>query len=607
MADTRTRRASGPRGPTNTWDAEQRMALHVLYSHFNLDAAIRTRIFNTMFHEHLLRRGIPDGLSNRTLYAQYHERAEKHAIWGSICAEPSTEEQWRDRHALTSRIQALIGTDSSQQTAPVDRTQSATRCTPGRVREAPARFRLDPGDRETTTPAPHTPAKRIADFAPERPALKKANTGGGRDDGSAHVVVPASASPNEEIPGVTHSTPRAMRAFQRLADSMIMVTPKSLAMAKLPLVPVAEAIANWNQTGLYYRYWDYQSMGTNSPDESNRPDGSAFLAGRFQFNNSISVTNCLLWLLVKAFKQKRKGVTGGKIALIDASALDKDGVYHLPQFHYELKKHKVFTNGQWLYGAMHEFLVWRGIPQRAIVSTFDVDDLISTCERVPALQRAIQLETITMRGDLKTKIRPLLRAAEVRLDAEIAVAIAKLCRVLGLGGSSCLAHLEHVVSDVIQGWCICVEPMSAAKWAETAAVFAQALCSRNAAPTLARGQQLQSAWLYGVKAGLGEFNVFRTPRAVRAMESSAEAVGLESPTRIMLDALKTARSAILSIGHDQDIRYEEARTVTRRRPASRAQLQVEKDVRGHDTNLLSGTDEASDEDSIRYDDDLMGT
>lgn len=53
----------------------------------------------------------------------------------------------------------------------------------------------------------------------------------------------------------------------------------------------------------------------------------------------LRISSRLFWILRKAL---RKGNPAGHISLMDASVLDSDGVYYVPPFHTELKRHLVF-------------------------------------------------------------------------------------------------------------------------------------------------------------------------------------------------------------------------------------------------------------------------
>ncbi|KAK3071739.1 hypothetical protein LTR53_008101 [Teratosphaeriaceae sp. CCFEE 6253] len=621
MAGTRTWRASGPRGPTNTWDAEQRMALHVLYSHFNLDAAIRARIFNTIFHEHLLRRGIPDGLSPAVLDAQYRERKKRTPTWDGICAEPSTDEQWQTRHALIRQLRAMIATPPTDQGAAVHDDDPATLNLPVQ-RTRPMRHRSNEDVEE-----PRTPVKRLAHFTLGSDTSKKQKATHGS---ASRVVASSSATPRTTKSNKKDASRLGKMKLTRYHGPTLWLTPEQMAQARLPLLPVPKALAGWNQTGLFFRYFDSNSYGKNGAD--------IFAASRFLQNNVIepapkstelrfedvenhimankshspfvSFSNSLLWLLRKALKKRREGAVGGKIALINVSALDRSGVYHLLPFWTQLVKRFPFIGGKWRYRGKHEFLVWAQVTQPAIVHTFSVDELIDACETIPSLQRLLRLDTIVMPMDLETKVRPLLRQADIPLDNETAVAIAKVCRVLGLTGSSCLDHLAHVVSDVVQGWCMTVKLKSAEEWASTAAVWVKTLCGRSTLPTLERDLQLRMTWLNGVKAAMGPSNSFRSdsdPESVRKLERNARAVGLESPARILLDPIAKATAAVLSLQQEVDAHYGGARTSTRLLPAATVPNRMERDVNsGHGANRASKSDATTDDDDIMYDEDVVG-
>ena len=82
----------------------------------------------------------------------------------------------------------------------------------------------------------------------------------------------------------------------------------------------------------------------------------------------------------------------------------------------------------------------------AIVSVFKLDDLASACKSIPVLGKVMRLEMIARTGNLKTTVVNALQAGAIKLDEAMIVALAKLCRLLGLSGASKTEHLEHIVA-----------------------------------------------------------------------------------------------------------------------------------------------------------------
>ncbi|KAK4555019.1 hypothetical protein LTR86_007785 [Recurvomyces mirabilis] len=218
---------------------------------------------------------------------------------------------------------------------------------------------------------------------------------------------------------------------------------------------------------------------------------------------------------------------------------------------------------------------------------------------------ALRIETVGRKNkSLKKTILTQLEDENLPLSAQTTVVIARLCRFLGLTASSPLPHLEHVVSDVLQGWKLSIEPRSSAEWSQLASLWAHKLCGRDTLPSLDRQMALQMCFLQGVKAGLGDFNFMLEPNLINRMHRKSKAVGLESPTRVVLNAMANATAALLDYEKQVDQRYAEAAN-TRLLPGIEEYFQLGSDVPSLSTRA-SRMLRAGDEDEIMFDDDAFG-
>ncbi|KAK3617377.1 hypothetical protein LTR56_025321 [Elasticomyces elasticus] len=648
--------AKGKARATHKWTTEQRTVLHILSHNFKISWSVRTQVFNDYFQDSLYNEGFHNGLRENSLKAQYADK--RPPIWVTISKEPSTDDEWRQRRDLIHRLQTVL---SAVQTGARPLTQAATQTsvvvqqqhvvTPEDVRsKTPAKrlahFMLNEPDAKRRLTAPAAIPEAIANapiVVPVQPASVPAkrkfvpnftNASSRKKTSKIAVAVNITTQIPAVPPPLAPSTPQSKGTrnadlekseYHRRIGPVLKLSPKALAKTKQPLVPVSPAVAHWNTGGLFFRYWNDKSFGSNSEN--------GFIAGRFEENNVvgpppkstdlrwedleihigdkkrhspyISVSNCLLWLLRKALKETNAGARGGKIALISVDALDRNVIYHLPPFHRQLTKRFPFLSGKWRYVGTQEFIVWHEIPKEAIISTFSVDSLAEACDRIPRLHDLMRMEIIAGRTDLKTKIMSALTEDRIKLNTNIAVAIAQLCRIFGLSGSSALDHLEHVVSDVIQGWRVAIEHMSSAEWAHLAATWMHSLCGRSTVPSPEREQQLKMTWLHGVKAGMGDFNTFRDGKLIKQMHRKAQDVGLDSPTQIVLEAMANATRAILELEQKQNSRYELASQATAFLPAIEEDFLLESDVVGPVAGLSSSSDE-DEHDEIMYDDDRLG-
>ncbi|KAK5697420.1 hypothetical protein LTR97_007558 [Elasticomyces elasticus] len=689
---------NGIRSGRNRWTVEQRTVLHILHSQFNISNDLRCKVWNGIFDQYLKSCGVQNGLLQNALTSQYSERLSKPRIWDAIIAEPSTDEQWRQRHELTRRVQAVVSTFQSQNPVPTPtRAQPTTTSSNVVVKKATKR----PADRTLLEPAtkrakthmsaeskpviPEDPvvspiqptnavgkprlslADRLArftfpektrtrprrvisdaenddDFTPNEPtevpvtpkrvdAAPSASVGGSsRVAVSVQIVSNNLANPHRLQP-ITPSPSKARKAvnadretveYTRRSGPILNLTPQQIALTKRPLAAVPEALAHPPTSGLLYRYWDENSHGSNSE--------TGFTAGRYMPNNVAprtpkcgeldyadienhlnrnkvsspfcSAANCFLWIMRLALKEAGRGAKDGRITLIDADALPRQGVYHVRPFHNQLKNQFCFLNGAWRYWGTHEFMVWHQVPQSAIIHTFTIADLLATCQRLPALAAALRIETISRKNaSLKTTILSRLQDHQISLDQDTVPVVARLCRLIGLTAASPLKQLEHLIGDVIQGWKLNVEALSSSEWASYATRWSHALCGRSTVPTLERELQLRLTFLHGVKAGIGEFNMLHNPTLIAKMQRKAIRLGLESPTKIILESVANATKAVLVCEQDQEVRYHAAANATRLLPGIDEYFQLESDV-GHAGPSGSGSDD--DEQLIMYDDDRLG-
>lgn len=104
-----------PPKPRNKWTRDQRLTLHLIDSHFTYKMPERTRIFNAIFADHLLRQGFSGGMPLNSINAQYAE---------SEGSKPCMIAAWRDiiRPTTVSREEAAKRDLIVEQIARVART-----------------------------------------------------------------------------------------------------------------------------------------------------------------------------------------------------------------------------------------------------------------------------------------------------------------------------------------------------------------------------------------------------------------------------------------------------------------------------------------------------
>jgi hypothetical protein len=108
--------SSTPSKARNRWTYEQRVCLHLLWTHDRRPSVSeRTRAFNHIFEEHLAACGVPaPGLKPGTISAQYGELAyttDKSTwknTWGNVRDAPDTDEDRALRARLAAQIDAVL-------------------------------------------------------------------------------------------------------------------------------------------------------------------------------------------------------------------------------------------------------------------------------------------------------------------------------------------------------------------------------------------------------------------------------------------------------------------------------------------------------------------
>jgi hypothetical protein len=137
--------SSTPSKARNRWTYEQRVCLHLLWTHDRRPSVSeRTRAFNHIFEEHLAACGVPaPGLKSGTISAQYGELAYttdkptwKHT-WGNVRDTPDTDEDRALRAKLAAQIDAVLQQGAGRDVVVLDiNTPPETPRRIGRVRTA---------------------------------------------------------------------------------------------------------------------------------------------------------------------------------------------------------------------------------------------------------------------------------------------------------------------------------------------------------------------------------------------------------------------------------------------------------------------------------------
>ncbi|KAM3413844.1 hypothetical protein BST61_g10521 [Cercospora zeina] len=590
------------RSPTIAWTYHMQVALHLISTEFNLVGHNRADLFNKVFAEELVTRGIQDGARVNVLNAQYNMRTrpDKAKIWLTICAEPTTQEEVSLREGLRQRIrQALQKGDEPGTPRKVRKVSSPSvpegdevvaivrqlQLTPSSRISRPAPVQSDALSSATLSPRqrqtlPKQDAYPVVEPSIARTSHHSRNAASPPSRRPASALIPVINRSESMQQAMLPSPPTSSRKVQkRSAISKQRIPKKKIeywrndgsrpqmsknkqAGLEQGLVGIPQDVAHPPSTGLLFRYWSESDEPDHNSKESFiarkyfrsnvvhfRPPKSSDVDLTDVFNHMnrnlketpfVSTCNRLLWIFRLATSEMAKGVENGRITIINPTKLDKRAVFWARPFHDELtKKEAPWTNGAERYKGTYEFLVWGTIHKDAIITTVKVQDLVRLVQSSPAVGYVLRINILSDRSALSKKELVFLQQ-KVPLNTFSVKAIAELARFMGLDKASPIEHISHIVADVIQGWHLHVVRRDEQEWRALATLFARTFSSGTPSGLL-QEQTIRMAFLEGVQFGRGDFNARHKPETVVIMTKRAKLIGLESPARIItneLDAIK---------------------------------------------------------------------
>ncbi|KAI6804673.1 hypothetical protein KC332_g15203 [Hortaea werneckii] len=582
----------------NKWDADQRRTLVILHTNFpGLSIKQRVAIFNVYHRDHLLTRGLRNGLGVKAFKEQYGERDKKPQNWGPACAPPSNDREWQRQHEIIQEIRTIaaalkIGETETPSLRPTATSQVSVvscakeprrkvirtqRCRVAVSSEQPSTEAADETEilQPLVTPASSCRKSAIARRKQRHDAAERSPVSTARKAGMEHPMLP----PHTSIPPRPLTDKSATKMpLVRNNGPVVFLSPEKHATARQELSPVLPHEAHNPPSGLLFRYFD-NSTSHLGARANGVLEGRGFRATTFSFNNCrlpdppasvsdrlfadienhinrnqvaspfISTTDRLIWLLSRiALRELHNGKLNGYISIIDSKALEREAIYHPKTFCARLKAAYVFTEGAWHYSGRNEYLVWAEIPQHAVVNTFSVRQLVELVDGISGLRISLRFDKISRRMcSLDRVVLSELRKDDFELTEGTIIGFGKLCAFLGLSDP---CHVQSLVTSLVFGWCFHIRAQTPEMWAKDAALFAEAFLagSNKAVFRLEYLEQLKLAYLSGVREGYkGTFNMLHEPQRqqnVNRMERTAAEIGLTSPAEIMLNELLTARRAI---------------------------------------------------------------
>lgn len=91
-----------------------------------------------------------------------------------------------------------------------------------------------------------------------------------------------------------------------------------------------------------------------------------------------------------------------------------------------------------------QYLIWRDIPQKAILHTIEAGDLLRFARSQNSIRAALRLDILDLDVGLGTQKVPMLQEGEVQLRLDIVAGLAQLCIFFGLDAHSQPEHLSHM-------------------------------------------------------------------------------------------------------------------------------------------------------------------
>ncbi|KAK4609673.1 hypothetical protein CLAFUR0_14550 [Fulvia fulva] len=358
-----------------------------------------------------------------------------------------------------------------------------------------------------------------------------------------------------------------------LGSAALQLTEREHAITREPMIPVTKEKAHPPMPALCYRDW---------PAEPNqlRNRETGFLARKFarcvpmyqpppqaenvdwvdiwdHINRNeiptpfVSVSTAFWWIIRLALKDVKQGIRNGMISIIDTTRMDRLSIFHAPPYHAQTKKKYVYRDGAQRYPGTHEYLVWREISGDAIIKTLKVSDILRFATINPIIGEALSFDLLPQRGAFETRILSELRARNVQLNSAIISGMARLAALLGLGLSD-TDKLSNIVSDIIQGWAIQLQPLTSPEWAKYATTFAIQLCQSTGGELSLHHQEAKLGFLDGVRWGSSKhWNTRHSAERMRLMQKQARMIGVDDPVKILTDELDAAKVQLRMLGRQQ--------------------------------------------------------
>ncbi|KJX97390.1 hypothetical protein TI39_contig498g00010 [Zymoseptoria brevis] len=577
-----------------TWSHEMRVVLYMIFEEFVFDKAKKKEIFDTIFREHIAKCGLTDGVPFSRLTVQLSERRKHVANWTIVCQPPASDAEKRLRAELKQKIENVARFEATQACQDERQVQGGSSAHRGTSRahasqvaeasnsEVPLSAQAAIGHWQPDTPiASRGKRSRRDSAAAPRPKRQQLN-----EMVLAQGTILHHRQLNRQGASTSTSTRKASsssglaRTPTKIVRKMIPKSPRTRrdgTVIRIPdqeeinveVAPVSQHLAQPDLPELLFRWW-------KKDPECDRDSENGFWSRKHHKSNAIpltppkacsidatdilnhldrktketpfiSTTDRLLWIVQRIIKGIQAGQEDMYLSVISVKELDPRAVFHARAFHDAVRPTRGFSNGAQNYRGCSEWLVWRDIPKRAIIHTFEATELIDMIDSNPGIASVLRLEVLRGRECLNTKKVPLLRRHKIALSADTIPAIANVAIFLGLNAHSAMEHITHIVRDIVEGWGLTLKKQTEQDWQHLAGVFEEEFCRHSPSPiTLRTRVCVQTAFLSGVAAGTGKVNYRFKSDLLPQQQERAALLGLASPAVVVAHSLDGAKLTVLA-------------------------------------------------------------
>lgn len=217
--------------------------------------------------------------------------------------------------------------------------------------------------------------------------------------------------------------------------------------------------------------------------------------------------------------------------------------------------------------------------------TFSIRQLVDLTNDNAVFGTIMQLPTLTLhRVAYSTKILRMLKETNNTLTPENIGAVAQMVLLTGLNHESSVAHVSHVVGDILRGLGFIIERLKETDWQRKSAIFAHAIAKQSdLPPTLSQQENLRLAFLHGVVWSRGGWTWGPRMRDMNIMWQRASRLGLGSPATVLANEMAVARSDLVAFDEHQQRTF----------PVRRAQALLEDGIEDDDEQEALTVDVAS--------------